>query len=47
MNEPLLGTSPRLSFDDRLRLIAKQILQYQHMYPLPQPMRDFAQAPSG
>jgi len=44
MNEPLLGTSPRLSFEDRLRLIAKQILQYQHMYPLPQPMRDFAQA---
>lgn len=44
MNEPLLGTSPRMSFDERLRLIAKQILQYQHMYPLPQPMRDFAQA---
>ena len=47
MNEPLLGTSPALGFEDRLRLIAKQILQYQHMYPLPRPMGDFARALSG
>lgn len=34
LNTPLLGTLPVPAFDDRLRLICKQILQYAHMYPL-------------
>jgi hypothetical protein len=34
-NAPLLGTLPLLDFPSRLKLVAKQILQYQHMYPLP------------
>ncbi len=34
-NQPLLEPLRMLQFDDRLRLIAKQILQYQHMYKLP------------
>jgi hypothetical protein len=41
-NTPLLGTLPVLNFESRLRLVAKQILQYQHMYPLPEPMQRFA-----
>lgn len=41
-NTPLLGTTPNLDFDMRLRLVAKQILQYQHMYPLPAPMQALA-----
>ncbi|MGE3692049.1 MAG: hypothetical protein AB7F98_11790 [Novosphingobium sp.] len=43
-NEPL---SPPLStpvFDARLKLIAKQILQYQHMYPLRDDVKAIAQA---
>lgn len=42
-NEPLIQTLGVLSYPDRLKLCAKQILQYAHMYPLPQPMQDFAQ----
>lgn len=42
-NEPLIPTLAVLPYIDRLRLCAKQILQYAHMYPLPQPMQDFAQ----
>ncbi len=34
MNEPLLDLGRALTFDERLRLVAKQILQYQHLYPL-------------
>jgi hypothetical protein len=33
-NKPLLGNLPVLNFIDRLRLVAKQIRQYRHMYPL-------------
>ena len=33
-NQPLLEPMRMLRFDHRLRLIAKQILQYQHMYKL-------------
>ena len=33
-NQPLMKSDVDLSFEQRLRLIAKQILQYQHMYPL-------------
>ncbi len=42
-NTPLLGTAPVLSFQIRLQLVAKQILQYQHMYPLPEHLQRFAQ----
>lgn len=42
-NRPLLGNLPNLSFDSRLKLIAKQILQYKHMYPLPAPLQALAQ----
>lgn len=42
-NTPLLGTLPVLSFEDRMKLIAKQILQYAHMYPLPPSMQTLAQ----
>nr|WP_303696014.1 phytanoyl-CoA dioxygenase family protein [Brevundimonas subvibrioides] len=41
-NKPLLGTLPNLGFEDRLKMVAKQILQFQHMYALPQSMRDLA-----
>lgn len=33
-NQPLLGTMPNLDFRGRVVLIAKQIIQYRHMYPL-------------
>ncbi len=42
-NTPLLGTMPLLSFENRLRLVAKQILQYAHMYPLPREMQALAE----
>lgn len=42
-NEPLIPTLAVLPYIDRLRLCAKQILQYAHMYPLPQPMQDLAE----
>lgn len=41
-NKPLLGSLPVLNFQTRLALVAKQILQYQHMYPLPETMQRFA-----
>lgn len=43
-NEPLIPTLAVLAFTDRLRLCAKQILQYAHMYPLPQPMQALAES---
>lgn len=42
-NTPWLGRVPVLNFESRLQLVAKQILQYQHMYPLPENMQRFAQ----
>jgi len=33
-NRPLIDPAAPLPFADRLRLVAKQILQYRHMYPL-------------
>lgn len=42
-NLPLLGTLPVLDFPSRLKLVAKQILQYQHMYPLPAETQAMAQ----
>lgn len=41
-NEPLMPALMVLSFEDRLRLTAKQILQYAHMYPLSPEMNDLA-----
>lgn len=43
-NEPLLDLKKPLSFDQRLRLIAKQILQYQHLYPLAPETKTLADA---
>jgi ectoine hydroxylase-related dioxygenase (phytanoyl-CoA dioxygenase family) len=34
-NQPLLQPRGILSFADRVKLIGKQVKQYQHMYPLP------------
>lgn len=42
-NEPLIPTLAVLPFTDRLKLCAKQILQYKHMYPLPPAMQSLAQ----
>lgn len=42
-NQPLLGTLPVLDFDSRLKLCAKQIIQYRHMYPLPLPIQALAE----
>jgi hypothetical protein len=42
-NQPLLGTVAVLNFSSRLALVAKQILQYRHMYPLPPVMQEMAQ----
>lgn len=42
-NTPLLGTLQALSFDNRLKLTCKQIIQYKHMYPLPPEMQALAQ----
>ena len=33
-NQPLIPPNLTLDFDTRLKLVAKQILQYRHMYPL-------------
>ena len=35
-NTPLLDSFANHTFEDRLRLVGKQILQYKHMYPLAQ-----------
>lgn len=42
-NQPLLPALVNLSFDLRMALIAKQILQYKHMYPLSERVRALAQ----
>ena len=41
-NQPLLDPHALPTFDARLKLIAKQILQYEHMYPLTPEMKLFA-----
>ena len=41
-NEPLLRPSSIVSFGGRLRLVAKQLLQYRHMYQLSDEMTGFA-----
>lgn len=41
-NQPLLDPTRIPAFDDRLRLIAKQLLQYNHMYPLAPQLEAFA-----
>ena len=41
-NKPLLGALPNLRFETRLWLVAKQMLQYQHMYPLRDDLRTLA-----
>jgi hypothetical protein len=42
MNQPVMQVNEIPSFDMRLKLIAKQILQYQHMYPLSDDMKKVA-----
>lgn len=42
-NTPLIAPLAELSFEDRLRLVAKQILQYRHMYPLSPAMQGLAE----
>lgn len=39
---PWLEQKPYPSFDVRLQLVARQILQYQHMYGLSQSLADLA-----
>jgi Phytanoyl-CoA dioxygenase (PhyH) len=41
-NQPLLAPGVAPGFDDRLKLICKQILQYQHMYGLSPEMQEMA-----
>ncbi len=41
-NQPLMDPRSIPTFDFRLKLIAKQIIQYQHMYPLSQELRHLA-----
>lgn len=42
-NRPLMVPSTAPDFESRLRLIAKQIIQYQHMYPLDPEMAQIAE----
>lgn len=42
-NQPLITPNSFLSFNQRLNLIGKQILQYQHMYPLSGFLSELAQ----
>ncbi len=42
-NTPLIKPRAVLSFEQRLKLIAKQILQYKHMYPLDAQTTEWAQ----
>lgn len=42
-NNPLLEPFANHSFDFRLKLIGKQILQYKHMYPLPERFQTLAE----
>jgi hypothetical protein len=44
LNAPLMAALARPAFEDRLKLVAKQILQYRHMYPLTPEMESLAQA---
>jgi hypothetical protein len=46
-NEPLLDASPAPPFRERLGLIGKQVLQYQHMYPLTRDLRRIAESLHG
>jgi len=41
-NQPIMDPRSIPTFEFRLKLIAKQILQYQHMYPLSQELRQLA-----
>jgi len=43
-NEPLLDPASHLNFNGCLLVIAKQILQYDHMYPLSDEMKAMAVA---
>jgi hypothetical protein len=43
-NQPVTDPQTIPTFDFRLKLIAKQILQYQHMYPLSDNLKAFAHA---
>ncbi len=47
LNEPLLDPKRMPSFQERLGLIGKQILQYQHMYPLTAEMAAIGEALEG
>jgi hypothetical protein len=42
-NQPLMDPTSIPNFEFRLRLITKQILQYQHMYPLSDTLKEFAE----
>lgn len=42
-NTPLLNPRANLSFEERFRLVCKQILQYRHMYPLSPELEAFCQ----
>jgi hypothetical protein len=44
LNQPVMPVNEIPSFEIRLKLIAKQILQYQHMYPLENEIRDLAES---
>jgi hypothetical protein len=43
-NQPLINPTTILRFEDRLKLIGKQIIQYKHMYPVPAEMEAAARA---
>jgi len=43
MNRPLIPPRAHLSVNQRLTMICKQILQYQHMYPLAPALQKFAE----
>lgn len=44
LNQPVMPVNEIPSFEIRLKLIAKQILQYQHMYPLETEIRNIAES---
>lgn len=46
-NTPLLRPLEPIDFDLRLKLVAKQILQYRHLYALPAPLEQFARGITG
>lgn len=47
MNRPLMQPDIMPTFVDRLHLIGKQVLQYQHMYPLEPNLAEIAKAMAG